>query len=359
MRRGKWLVPAVLAAVLSAGCGQDQEVDRSVELQEEVVSESTYELTPVTRGTVQQPLVIDCNYSQTVEIDLRFGVDQLLITDVYVKRGDIVEKGQLLASVDVENIEKQIRELEHEFARANLKLQQLTESLNFDLEQADILYSYTPMSDDDRKALKEQKENIEKSYRSTLEDTADSVEMTGIRLENARLYLQNGNLYAPMDGVVNYLKNDMEGSTTDKEEKVASLYDADSCMFVSDDVEAAPWLDPQEEYIIVCGLGKSQREYLVAPVYQDTWGENIYFQLLDEEYDPNVIKSGKITIITDEAEHVLCVDKEAVHTSGERYYVYLLDEEGIRRMQFVETGLWGTDMVEIQEGLEEGQYVIK
>lgn len=86
MRRGKWLVPAVLAAVLSAGCGQDREVDRSVELQEEVVSESTYELTPVTRGTVQQPLVIDCNYSQTVEIDLRFGVDQLLITDVYVKR---------------------------------------------------------------------------------------------------------------------------------------------------------------------------------------------------------------------------------------------------------------------------------
>lgn len=359
MRKGKWLALASLTAVLFTGCGQEPEVDRSVELQEEVVSESVYKLTPVTRGTVQQPLVIDCNYSQTVEIDLRFAVDQLLITDVYVKRGDIVEKGQLLASVDVENLEKQIRELEHELARVNLKLQQLTESLNFDLEQADILYSYTPMSDDDKKALKEQKKSIEESYKTPLEDTIDSVEMTSKRLENAVQYLQNGNLYAPMDGVVNYLKNDMEGSTTDKEEKVASLYDADSCMFISVDVEAAPYLDPQEEYSIVCGLGKSQKEYLVTPVYQETWGENIYFQLLDEEYDPNIIKSGKITIITDVAEHVLCVDREAVHTSGERYYVYLLDEEGIRRMQFVKTGLWGTDMVEIQEGLEEGQYVIK
>lgn len=359
MRRKKWLALVILAAMLAAGCGQTEEVDRSVELQEEVINENTYELTPVTRGTVQQPLVINCDYSQTLEMDLYFAVDQVLITDVYVERGDIVKKGQLLASVDVESMEKQIRELEHELARANLTLQQLLESLNFDLEQADILYSYTPMSSSDKEALKEQKANIEKSYRNSLEDTADSVEMLSIRLEEAKEYLQSGNLRAPMDGVVNYIKENMVGSTTDSKERVASLYDADSCMFVSDNLEAASYVDFEEEYTIVCGLGKNQREYTVAPAYPENWGEKIYFRLLDEEYDPNIIKNGKISIITDEAEHVLCVDREAVHPSGERFYVYLLDEEGIRRMQFVETGLWGADMVEIREGLKEGEYVIK
>lgn len=359
MRRGKWLALACAAAMLAVGCGQEEEVDRSVELQEEVVAENTYELTPVTRGTVQQPLVINCSYSQTLELDLYFAVDQVLITDVYAERGDIVEKGQLLASVDVENLEKQIRELEHGLARANLKQSQLLESLEFDLEQADILYSYTPMSEDDRDALKEQKENIEKSYRTPLEDAADSVEMLAIRLEEAREYLRNGNLRAPISGVVSYIKENMEGSTTDREERVARLYDADSCMFISENAEAVSYVDFQEEYTIVCGLGKSQREYTVAPAYPENWGEKIYFRLLDEEYDPNVIKSGKISIITEEAEHVLCVDREAVHASGERYYVYLLDEEGIRRMQFVETGLWGADVVEIREGLSEGEYVIK
>ncbi|MDE5951309.1 MAG: biotin/lipoyl-binding protein [Acetatifactor sp.] len=145
MRTKKWLALVILAAMLTVGCGQTEEVDRSVELQEEVINENTYELTPVTRGTVQQPLVINCDYSQTLEMDLYFAVDQVLITDVYVERGDIVKKGQLLASVDVESMERQIRELEHELARANLTLQQLLESLDFDLEQADILYSYTPM----------------------------------------------------------------------------------------------------------------------------------------------------------------------------------------------------------------------
>ncbi len=357
--RGKKLILLGLAVVLLCGCGQGEETEHSVELLAETASENTYELTPVTRETVQQPLVINCNYSQTLEMDLYFAVDQEVITDVYVERGDIVEKGQLLASLDVENTEKRIRELEHQLARATLTQQQLLESREFDLEQADILYSYTHMENDDKKALKEQKENIEQSYYDRLVDAADSVEMLTQRLEDAREHLKNGNLYSPMDGVISYLKEDMEDSITDKAERIATLYDADSCMFISENVEAIPYVDPGAEYTIVCGLGKNQKEYTVVPDMMESWGENIYFRLLNEEYDPNVIKTGKISIITDEAEHVLCVDREAVHASGERYYVYLLDEEGIRRMQFVETGLWGTDLVEIRSGLTEGSYVIR
>lgn len=347
------------AAAVLGGCGQAQEADRMVELQGEETSGTAYEMTPVTRGTVQQPLVIDCNYLQTVEMDLYFAVDQEMITDVYVENGDTVEEGDLLASVDVENMEKQIAELEHRLDRARLSLQQLQENKAFDLEQADILFSYTAMTEGDKKSLKEQKESIEKSYKNSLEDAADSVELLAARLEAAREYMKNGRLYAPMNGVVSYVKTDLEGSTTDSMERVISLYDAESCMFISQNTEAIPYVDLAEEYTIVCGLGNSQREYTVAPANTESWGEQIYFRLLDEEYDPNIIKNGKISIITEEAEDVLCVDKAAVHTSGEKYYVYLLDEEGIRRMQFVETGLWGSDLVEIRSGLEEGDYVIR
>ena len=93
MRKGKRLVLAALTAGMLAGCGQTDEVDRSVEIQEETVHENSFELTPVTRGTVQQPLVLNCDYSQTVEVDLYFAVDQEVITDVYVEKGDIVKKG--------------------------------------------------------------------------------------------------------------------------------------------------------------------------------------------------------------------------------------------------------------------------
>lgn len=190
MRRGRGLALAILVAVLWTGCGQAEEVDRAVELQAETVSENSYELTPVTWGTVQQPLVLNCSYSQTLEMDLYFAVDQELITNVYVEKGDLVEKGELLASVDVENMEKQVREMEHQLARTSLKLQQIQENREFDLEQAEILYSYTPMSEKDKDGLEEQKENIVKSYQNSLEDASDSVEMLSIRLEEAREYLK-------------------------------------------------------------------------------------------------------------------------------------------------------------------------
>lgn len=354
----KWIT-LIAAATLFAGCGQVEETNKSIELQEEIESETSYEMTPVTLGTIEQPLIIDCNYSQTVEMDLYFDMDQEVITDVYVENGDTVEKGDILISVDVENTEKKIVELEYQLAKANLTLQQLQENKDFDLEQADILFSYTFMTQDDKEALKEQKENIEKGYKDQLIDAADRVEILTARLEETREYLKNGELHAPINGVIRFVKEDLEGSLTSKTERVISLYDADSCMYISQNVEAIPYIDPEREYTIVCGLGKNQREYTVVPAIVENWGEVMYFQLLDEEYDPNIVKNGKITIITDKAEHVLCVDKEAVHTSGERYYVYLLDEEGIRRMQFVETGLWGTDLVEIRSGLSEGDYVIK
>ena len=348
-----------MAAGVLCGCGQAQEAERAVELQGEAVSETAYEMTPVIRGTVQQPLVIDCNYLQTVEMDLYFAVDQEIITDVYVENGDTVEQGDLLVSVDAENMEKRIAELEYQLAKAKLSLQQLQENKAFDLEQADILFSYTAMSNADKEALKEQKESIEKSYKNRLEDAADSVELLEARLQEAREYMRNGRLYAPMDGIISFVKTDLEGSVTDQTERVISLYDAQSCMFISENTEAIPYIDPEAEYTIVCGLGNSQREYTVTPANTENWGEQIYFRLLDEEYDPNIIKNGKISIITEEAEEVLCVDRTAIHTSEERYYVYLLDEEGIRRMRFVETGLWGSDLVEIRSGLEEGDYVIR
>ena len=161
MRKGKRLVLAALAAGMLAGCGQTDEVDRSVEIQEETVHENSFELTPVTRGTVQQPLVLNCDYSQTVEVDLYFAVDQEVITDVYVEKGDIVKKGELLASVDVENMEKQVRELEHRLDRAMLSLRQIQENkdIQFKIFSDNIIIA---------KRVSEDKEQRMKDIRSLL-----------------------------------------------------------------------------------------------------------------------------------------------------------------------------------------------
>lgn len=357
MKRAAILAVLGCMAIL-AGCAQEDTVNRDIEIQAEEREAVTYEMTQVTRGTVANPLVIKCLYTQTEEEDLSFALDKEVIEAVYVTEGDTVSRGDLLASVDLESAEEQLRELSHRLEMDQLALRQLEETKAFDLEQADILYYYTYMTQEDQKNLREQKQSIEESYADRLTDMQDTIYFEQKRLEELRAYIRQGALYAPMDGVVSFVRSNLEGSLTEAGSRIMAIYDEASCLFHSENVEAIPYLDPEQQYIVVCGLGSAQREYNVAPAKVDAWGEEIYFRLLDAEYDPNNIIQGNITIYTEEARDVLCVDRKAVHSSGDQNYVYMLDENGIRRMQFVEAGIWGVEQVEIKSGLSEGDYVI-
>ncbi|MBQ7920534.1 MAG: biotin/lipoyl-binding protein [Lachnospiraceae bacterium] len=351
------IIPLLFSVTLS-GCGQEEQVNKEIVLEAEEESQITYEMSPVVKGDVAQVLEIKCIYSQTEEIELSFAIDKEVITDVYVEKGDVVKKGDKLVSVDVETAKNKVDELEYQLAVTKLNYQQLLETKEFDVEQAKIDFSYTHMKEDDEKNMKENLQNIEENYKNAIIDAEDNIYLQEKRLEEAKDYVEKGTLYAPIDGIVNFLKSDLENTPTNKGEKVVTIYDENSCYFCSDDIEVIPYLDKSQTYTIVCGLGKAMREYSVEPVLFEDWKDKIYFKLLDQDYDPYNITTGTIEICTEEKQNVLTVDKDAIHSSGENYYVYILDEEGIRRMQFVELGLWGSDVVEVISGLEEGDYVI-
>ncbi len=348
----------LLFSVSLGGCGQEPAVNKEIVLEAEEEQQVTYEMSPVVRGDVAQVMEIDCVYKQKEEIWLSFNIDKEVITDIYVEKGDVVSKGDKLISVDVESAKKKVEELEYQLAVTRLNYQQMLETKAFDIEQAHTDFYYTHMTEADEENLRKNLESIEEKYRERIVDAEDNIYMQEKRLEEAKNYVENGTLYAPMDGIVNFLKADILNTPTDKGVNVVSIYDENSCYFQSTDLEVIPYIDRLQTYTITCGLGKAMREYSVQPVLFEDWKEEMYFKLLDQDYDPYNISSGTIELCTEEKKNVLTVDKSAVHTSGEEYYVYVLDEEGIRRMQFVEIGLWGSDVVEVLSGLNEGDYVI-
>ncbi len=360
MKKGVWMrgMGISLALLLLTGCAPQEEERKEVETQAEKTEAVSYEMTPVTRGTVAQPLTLKCEYSQTQQVDVYFDIDKELITEVYVEPGDTVRAGDLLAEVDVEEMEARVRELTHQIEMNQLKVSQLEERRNFELEQADILYTYTRMEEADEKALKEQKDSIEETYGEQISDLQDELYLEGARTIWYQERIDKGRLYAPMSGVLSFVKSDLVNTYTDREVRVCSIYDDSTFLFHSENLEAAPYLDTNQVYTIVCGLGNMMREYPVRPVMKDGWREHIYFELVDAQLEFPNITTGTVTLYVQEKENVLCVDADAVHTSGEQYYVYRLDENQVRYMQFVELGLWGEDLVEVVSGLSEGDYVI-
>ncbi|MBQ9142429.1 MAG: biotin/lipoyl-binding protein [Lachnospiraceae bacterium] len=356
--RKKHALLSLLFCLSLVGCQEQETIDKEVEIQEQVTSEISYELTQVSKGRIEQVMMLKCTYTETEELEIAFEIDKELITDVYVEKGDSVEKGELIASVDVEATEAKLKDLKHQLAKNELKLKQTIEKRDFELEQADIWFSYTAMTQADKENTEQEKVNITQSFAKSIQSYEDTIHFQKKRIQEYEEYIEKGTLTAPMDGTISWVKADLEGSMTTADTPIARIYNPDSKLYYSENIEAIPYLEEGKEYTIVCGLGKAQREYTVMPAKMDEWGEYIYFKLLDEEYDPNIIVLGKVTLVTDAKENALCIDDNAIHSSGEEYYVYTLDENNVRRMQFVELGLQGAEIVEIVSGLSEGDRVI-
>lgn len=350
---------SLLFCVGVTGCSQPVEVNKEVAVQTETTRAVNYELTQVYRGTIEQVMYLKCTYKQTEEVEIGFAIDQELITEVLVEKGDSVEKGDLLASVDVEETAKKIEELEHQLMMNELYLKQTIEKRDFELEQADVwLQGYTFMTRKDVEACEEQKAAINKSYAKQIQNYEDTIYFEKKRLQEYKEYVANGQLFAPIDGIVSYVKSDLVGSLSEKDSCIMRMYDPDNKFYICENIEAIPYLEAGKEYTIACGLGNGLREYTVVPVNMEAWGEVLYFKLLDEDYDPNNVVSGKITLSLEQKENAMCLNDNAVHSSKDGYYVYTLDENGIRRMQFIEVGMHGDGIIEVISGLDEGDRVI-
>ena len=68
--------------------------------------------------------------------------------------------------------------------------------------------------------------------------------------------------------------------------------------------------------------------------------------------------SAVITLETSRKDHVLCIPAQAVHEADGKSYVYVLGENDIREVKWIETGLYGDSMVEVVGGLTEGENII-
>ena len=67
---------------------------------------------------------------------------------------------------------------------------------------------------------------------------------------------------------------------------------------------------------------------------------------------------GAIVAVVKQRSQVLCVPAQAVHSADGRDYVYVLGEDQMREVKWIETGLYGDSTVEVLSGLTEGERVI-
>lgn len=353
-----WLCGIILAI---SGCGQFQDDDQDIIVLEQEAEPVIYDMVVVTLGDVQKTQWIKCTYQQLNDESLSFGLSGLSVKKVYVQEGDVVEKGQVLAELSGASRQEDIARLEYQIARNQLQMDYSQINEDYEISTLWLNYMYqSGQSQEDRERLEESIAQVQQNYSYAREDYQDAMNLDLLQLEQIRQEEAASHLVAGMSGTVSHIKEKLEGSTSVRGEEVLTIIDGSECLFMTEAAEYASCFREGEEVYMEITSGSGAGKYTLLPHEMDKWGEQQLFSLADggENATIEVGTVGSIVAVVEQRLQVLCVPAAAVHSADGGSYVYVLGADQMREVKWIETGLYGDDLVEVLSGLTEGERVI-
>ena len=186
MRRkcGALIGVSLAAAVLMGGCGKGTEEPESHVAVENDNEKIEYNYLTAEVGDVTVTRKVTCTYRQQKEQEVSFAITGRLVDKVFVKEGEHVKKGDLLAQLSAGTLEEQVQDLEYSIERNELLLKHLETNEALDRSQTWVNYLYNHMGD--AEGNEKNLEDIEERYRYQKEDCEDALELDRAELEQVK-----------------------------------------------------------------------------------------------------------------------------------------------------------------------------
>ncbi|SFE88127.1 membrane fusion protein, macrolide-specific efflux system [Paenibacillus catalpae] len=337
--RAAGLLLAVMGLTLLAGCSimpQEEEKEALPEIRVPKISQKPEY--PVTRKTLELKATGSGKLLSAQEENLFFEMDNRRITDVYVKAGDKVNKGQVLAELDLGDLNSQIRRKEIDIEKTELDLK---EAMRGDAEAADSVLLRKQQLDYElmKEELAELKEELN-SLKLTAPYSGTIISFTAEKGDLARAYEAIGRI-ADMDSLV-----------------VAVQFNTNDRDSIAPGMETIVDINASGEY-----KGTVKRLPVDDGGQSDSGGEESLdaYTLIELSKLPDGLGRGtplSASVIVQRKEKVLTIPLAALRTQNSRHYVLAAGKDGSKGEVDVEIGIQTSTDVEIIKGLEEGQKVV-
>ena len=311
-------------------------------------STSTIKTTTVKRGDLVSSVTGSGQVYAESSVDLKSVVagDAIDVISVSVKNDQEVKKGDLIATLDMEDAQKSVRDEELSLRSAEIKMAQ-TEKL------------YKRQTEDDRRTRQLQE--------IVVHDAAN-------RLADAKENLQKYLIRAPFDGVVTGLSVSA-GDSVSRDDVLATIISKKLyAKVLLNEVDAASVSVGQQTKVSFSAVEASDIPGIVSKI--DTIGTvssgvvsynaEIDFDDVPENLKPGM--SADVEIILSEAKNVLYIPTSALRSDGNAKYVLILDAskkqegatltEDMFKKVAVTVGSSDAVSTEIESGLNEGDVVM-
>ena len=344
----------------------------------------------VQQGDVIAQVEFSGRIAPVIETSLTFPMDGL-VAEVYVKRGAFVEVGDPIASLDTQELEKELVLAENERDVAAQRLHALQSQLATDQRRAELKVAMAQLNLDFARSQANEEPSAEEAYQIAAKEIelelaqlaldeinnnidpllqAD-IDQAALRVTELQTVLEKTTLLAPSDGNLTSLDLSI-GQIVKSGQGVGTIADTTQLEV------SAPLRDnvleqmaekmaatisvnnrPSEEFLATVrrlprpyGSSRSNTEFDES--------DNTTRVAFNESKDAKSFDLGarvQVVVVVTRREDTLWLPPSAIRTFNGREFVVVQEGGGQRRVD-VETGIEGKGRVEIKAGVEKGQTVI-
>ncbi len=304
------------------------------------------------RMDMEKNLDIPCVYRELEEELMSFKQGNQVVEDVFVEIGDAVTKGTLLASLRTADLDEEIKSLEESIKQIEQSVEQLKLAAESEKKYIELDYKYSKISKVERK---QRVATIEDNLKINLEAKEDEMYIQNLRLKEKQEIMAGSRIYAPMDGVISYVKTELKESISQDNEAVIKMINPEKCAFEIFVTEESKYLKEGQTYTVDCDGGSYQGTIMPLTEKDPSY---IYLQIKNPTMSLKVGDSGIIHYKADSRKNVLVLPTKKVHEGEGFNFVYVVNDDNIKAIHKVEIGLKTYDYVEIVSGLKDDDLVV-
>lgn len=265
-----------------------------------------------------------------------------LLTYVGVKQGDLVKKGQLVASLDARELEKSLKKKLNDY---------MTERWDFE-EDRTVTYKDMALSNTIQRALDKNQFALDK---------------TVLDVEIADIALKFSNLYSPIDGVVTEVDAPLAGVNVTAATATFTVADYNDIIF-SINVDETDISQVKVGQLVDIKLDAYENETFPGVVSKigftstTTSSGGTAFPVEVKFPDNSSLRfkigmNGDAEIITSTVENTLVVPTDYIFEDNGKNYVYIVSGDNTLTKKFVGVGIESEDKTEILSGLKKGDTI--
>ena len=307
------------------------------------------------------------------------------VRSVYVRRNDFVTAGQVIADLEIDDLERELTSTQLNLERAQARLNAAERNLEFQIRRAQInldiallqLMNLRTERPDDNFAISVQSKQVELAEISLeqLNDGVDPLLVNDVKraqllVEKLESAIADGTISAPFDGQLLSVSL-TAGRPVNAFDTVVSIADITD-LEVKADLISDQMNDLEEGMAVEVSLVGRPGAILTGfvrrlPYPFGSGGSGAVTEVdkstrltIDQSAQDAGYELGDLVQVRVQLEHkeaVLWLPTQAIRVFDGRRFVVVQDEDVQRRVD-VKLGIQTPDRVEVEEGLEEGQIVV-